>query len=77
MTRDELRAAGYKLGSWGHAPVGPLRERNGPRVELWSNGRDVVAVLLCATPKPAGRGWWRFPLLPACWRWWRTLYGRR
>lgn len=77
MTRDELRAAGYKLGSWGRTGTGADRGIKGPMVELWSNGHTVVALLVCCTPQPAGRGWWRFPLLPACWRYWRTMHGRR
>jgi hypothetical protein len=77
VTRAELTAAGYKCGSWGHRPDGPLRTRTGPAVELWSDGRAVVVLLASVTPKPAGRGWWRFPLVPACLRWWRTIYLHR
>lgn len=76
MTRADLIAAGYKIGSWGRTGIGPNRGIAGPTVELWSNGRDIVMFLAKIETQSAGRGWWRFPLLPACWRYWRTLAGR-
>jgi hypothetical protein len=71
MTRDELKAAGFKYCSWGC----PLpRGTDGPSIELWSDGKTVVAILRGGEMQTAGRGFWRFGAIAAQWRHLRTLF---
>lgn len=73
MTRHDLDRAGFRYCSWGC----PLpRGTDGPAIELWSDGKTVVAILRGGELQTAGRGFWRFGKIPSQLRYLRTLFVR-